>query len=135
MTSLFTLESLKTPKMIKRKKKLGDQEMDQLSYEQARDLYEKAEKALLRVQVSVRGFIFSRWLLGSYFSTQKKLLGSKWSSWLKEKWPEVSSQTALLWVSFYKKNPIEMIKDVELPTLRNNFISNAIRPCKTNNSR
>lgn len=93
-----------------------------LSYTEARSLYEEAEKALLKVQVSIRGFIFSRWLLGSYFENQKKHLGAEWATWLKTKWPEVSAKTASLWIAFHSKTSLSSIQDSKLPTLKTNYL-------------
>lgn len=93
-----------------------------LSYTEARALYEQAEKALLKVQVSIRGFIFSRWILGSYFEKEKKALGPKWQAWLKEKWPEVSLKTAMLWIAFHSRTSLSSIQDSKLPTLKNDYL-------------
>ncbi len=93
-----------------------------LSYTEARGLYEEAEKALLKVQVSIRGFIFSRWLLGSYFAREKSHLGPQWKSWLKTQWPEVSLKTALLWIAFHSRTSLSSIQDSKLPTLKNDYL-------------
>lgn len=93
-----------------------------LSYTEARSLYEEAEKALLKVQVSIRGFIFSRWLLGSYFAREKSHLGAEWKSWLKAQWPEVSLKTALLWIAFHSRTSLSSIQDSKLPTLKNDYL-------------
>ncbi len=93
-----------------------------LSYTEARALYEQAEKALLKVQVSIRGFIFSRWILGSYFEKEKQALGSQWQAWLKEKWPEVSLKTAMLWIAFHSRTSLSSIQDSKLPTLKNDYL-------------
>lgn len=94
----------------------------ELSYNEARALYEEAEQSLLKVQVSMRGFIFSRWLLGHYFALRKQKLGSRWNSWLKTKWPEVSLTTAMLWIGFHERTPFSSIQVTELPTLKGDYI-------------
>ena len=93
-----------------------------LSYTEARALYAEAEKALLKVQVSIRGFIFSRWILGSYFEKEKQALGTQWQTWLKEKWPEVSLKTAMLWIAFHSRTSLTSIQDTKLPTLKNDYL-------------
>lgn len=93
-----------------------------LSYTEARALYQEAEKALLKVQVSIRGFIFSRWVLGSYFEEERKKLGAEWQNWLREKWPEVSMKTASLWIAFHARTSLSSIQDTKLPTLKNNYL-------------
>lgn len=119
MSKISTLQSSSTTKPLP---KTTPEAPVQLNYTEARSLYEEAEKALLKVQVSIRGFIFSRWLLGSYFAKEKNHLGSEWPSWLKTKWPEVSLKTALLWISFHSRTSLSSIQDSKLPTLKNNYL-------------
>lgn len=93
-----------------------------ITHVEARALYDQAEKALLTVQISIRGFILARWLLGQYFSYQKDKLGARWLTWLKSEWPQVSNQTAKLWMAFYSKTPMASIKETHLSPLKKSFV-------------
>lgn len=94
-----------------------------LSQAEARALYLDSEEYLVNPRISIRNFIFSRWLIGKYFIEVKKNFGAiEWEGWIKHYWSEISVSTSFLWMDLYRRTSYHFVAHAPIDELKTLFI-------------